>query len=319
MSGGTGVQSVEVIETIRTMASKVRVVVRFKNDPARAHAFCIKAFLGEDAAVGGATTIREAGFYTELAPRISMRVPACVGVVINHEERRGVLIMRDLISDGARFCSALEPFTPDLAAQSLEQIARLHVASTLLEQATWVPCRIQELAKTRSFTPEGVQTLLDDPRGNGLPARTRDAALLFAGMRVLADRNAHRPQTLLHGDCHAGNIYLTPDGPGFTDWQLIQRGDWAFDVAYHIAAILPVNVAEREERALLDHYLAMLRSLGGEPPGREDAWDEYRRAQIYGYFHWAITRRVEPGIIRIFIERLGAGVTRHETYRLLGL
>jgi aminoglycoside phosphotransferase (APT) family kinase protein len=160
---------------------------------------------------------------------------------------------------------------------------------------------------------------LDDSRGDGLPGRTRDAALLFAGMRILADRNANRPQTLLHGDCHASNIYLTPDGPGFTDWQLIQRGNWAFDVAYHIAAILPVDVAEREERALLDHYLTMLRSLGGEVPGREDAWDEYRCAQIYSYFHWAITRRVEPRIIGIFIERLGAGVTRHETYRLLGL
>jgi Ser/Thr protein kinase RdoA (MazF antagonist) len=248
-----------------------------------------------------------------------MRVPACVGVAIDHEEGCGVLIMRDLVADGARFCSALEPFTPGLAAQSLEQIARLHVASALLEHAPWVPCRIQELAQTRSFTPEGVQTLLDDPRGEGLPARTRSAALLFAGMRALADRNANRPQTLLHGDCHAGNLYLTADGPGFTDWQLIQHGNWAFDVAYHIAAILPVDVAEREERALLDHYLATLRSLGGETPGREDAWDEYRRAQVYGYFHWAITRRVEPRIIRIFIERLGAGVTRHETYRLLGL
>jgi hypothetical protein len=40
---------------------------------------------------------------------------------------------------------------------------------------------------------------------------------------------------------------------------------------------------------------------------------------VYGYYLWSITRRVEPAIINVFVGRLGASVTRHESYRLLGV
>jgi hypothetical protein len=40
---------------------------------------------------------------------------------------------------------------------------------------------------------------------------------------------------------------------------------------------------------------------------------------VYGYYLWAITRRVEPAITNVFVNRLGNAVARHESYRLLGL
>lgn len=321
VSGGGAIHSVELADEIRGMAAKLRIRVRFANAPERVHAFCLKAFLDDTAGAsdGGTTTIREARFYLELAPHTGMRVPGCANALIDERTGRGILILDDLIAAGARFCSARKAFTATQAAQSLEQIARLHAASHLLPTASWLPCRIEQLATTMRFTVEQVQPLLDDPRGDGLPARTRSAALLFAGIKALAARNAARPQTLLHGDCHPNNIYWTADGPGFADWQLVQRGNWALDVAYHIAAVLPVASAERDERVLLDHYLDARRACGGSAPDRDAAWDDYRAAQIYGYFHWAITRRVAPDITREMTQRLGAGVTRHETYRLLGL
>jgi aminoglycoside phosphotransferase (APT) family kinase protein len=146
-----------------------------------------------------------------------------------------------------------------------------------------------------------------------------DATLLLRGLQRLAERNAPLQQTLLHGDCHAGNIYKLKEGPGFTDWQLIQRGNWAQDVAYHIAGVLPSKTAELEERNLLNSYLDSLRLHGGEAPNREQAWDDYRCAQIYGYYHWAITSKVDPEITKTAFQRLGAGVTRHDSYKLLGL
>lgn len=319
-SGGATIASVALSETIRTMASKARIAVRFAHAPDRTHHYCLKAFLDDeaDATNGGITTIRESRFYLELAPRITMRVPRCINAVIDEAAQRGILAMNDLVADGARFCSALEPFSVDDAAQSLEQIARLHAAAPLLADAWWLPSRIDQLAASHFYTPEQIQPLLDDPRGEGLDAGTRSAAKLFAGIRALAARNARKPQTLLHGDCHAGNIYRTADGPGFTDWQLVQRGHWSLDVAYHIAAVLPVATAEREERRLLDHYLGTLQRLGGSAPDRESAWSDYQAAQPYGFFHWAITRRQPPEITREFTQRLGAGIARHGSYRLLG-
>ena len=92
-------------------------------------------------------------------------------------------------------------------------------------------------------------------------ARTRDAAVLIEGMNALARQDAELPQTLVHGDAHAGNIYQTAQGPGLIDWQLLQKGSWALDVAYHICAVLDAPVAEHEERRLMAHYLETLRAL----------------------------------------------------------
>jgi hypothetical protein len=318
VTGGAPVTAVETVEVIRTMATKVRFTASFDG---RVEAFCLKAFLDVDAetARGGAVSIKEADFYAELAPRLAVRVPTCVAAIVDRDAQLGVVIMRDLIRDGARFCTALEAFSADAAARSLEQLARLHANRAALEHTPWVRRRIGDFARGAYLPLPTLQQMLDGPRGEGLPSRTRDAGLLLAGMKALAVRDENRPQVLLHGDCHAGNIFQTADGPGLIDWQLLQRGGWALDAAYHISAVLSVEVAEKEERALLDHYLDTLRGLGGETPRREEAWEQYRMSAVYGYYLWAITRRVEPAIINVFVNRLGAAVTRHDSHRLLGL
>lgn len=320
VSGGSAVTWVGDLDTLETVAAKVRFGVRFANDPSTTHRFCLKAMVSpEKARAAGATAVREANFYVRIAPHLSMRTPRTIAV-IDHDEQRALLIMEDLVEAGATFCSALDPFTPDLAAQSLDQIARLHAAPHLLERNDWIPSRLAYLATAPHYDAAQLQAIMDTGRCAGLNARTGNAALLLAGMKRLAERFAGGAPTLLHGDCHAGNFYLTKEGPGLTDWQLIQRGNWAQDVAYHIAAVLPEEVAAREERALLGEYLERLRAHGGEGPASLDAaWDDYRAAQLYGYYHWAITRKVEPEIVDIFMQRLGSGIERHDSYTLLGL
>lgn len=321
VSGGDRVVDVRLVETIRTMATKVRIAVTFARKPGTPLALCIKAFLdpGEHAAPGGITILRESDFYEQIAPHLTMRTPSCVVAIADREAGIGFLVLEDLIVAGAHFCSALEPFGADDTARTLDQIARLHARSDLLTGRDWIPCRVEAIAKRPNFAAGPLQALMHDERRGDLPDRTADAALLLAGMKRLAERNAARPQTLLHGDCHAGNVYRVAQGPGFADWQLIQRGNWALDVAYHIASVLSEALAAGHERELLDHYLDALRRHGGSPPSREEAWDDYRCAQIYGYYHWAITTRQAPAITTTAFRRLGAGVTRHDSYRLLGL
>ena len=320
VSGGVAIESVEVVEVIKTMATKVRFAVRFAG-AGESRGFCLKGFLDVDAATskGGATTVREADFYGQLAPLISVRTPTCVSSIIDREDQQGVIIMRDLIKDGARFCTALEAFTVDQAAQSLEQIARLHVRGALLERFPWIDNRIAQLAQAQYVPQPLLQELLDGPRGVGLPARTRDAAVLITGMKALARQDAGQRQTLVHGDAHAGNIYRTAEGPGLIDWQLLQKGSWALDVPYHICAVLEAADAEREERRLLSHYLEAVRALGGDAPDPEVAWMQYRASIVYGFYLWSITRRVDPAITNVFVQRLGKAVTRHDSYRLLGV
>jgi Phosphotransferase enzyme family len=321
VTGGASITLVETVEVIRTVATKVRFKATFDGARDGSESFCLKGFLDIDPemARGGAVTVLEADFYTKLAPTLSVRVPECAATVIDREAQLGVVIMRDLIGQGARFCSALEAFSVDQAAQSLEQLARLHTSGAPLSDMPWVRRRIAELARAQYVPQPTLQEMLDGPRGEGLPTRTRNAALLIQALRALVVHDEANPQVLVHGDAHAGNIFRTAQGHGLIDWQLLQRGGWALDVPYHIAAVLAVEVAEKEERALLAHYLDAVRRLGGETPGAEEAWIQYRACVVYGYYLWSITRRVDPAIINVFMGRLGASVTRHDSYRLLGL
>lgn len=317
---GATVRAVETVEVIRTVATKVRFTVALDGARQNKQAFCLKGLLDVDAdmARGGAVTVLEADFYSELAPLLSVRVPDCVVTVVDRKSQFGVVIMRDLIAQGARFCSAMEAFSVEETAQSLEQLCRLHTGGVNLDKYPWLTRRVASFARGTYVPVPTLQQLLEGPRGEGLPSRTRNAQLLMQSMQALAELGATWPEVLVHGDSHAGNIFRTEEGPGLIDWQVLQRGGWALDVAYHIAAALPVELAETSERTLLKHYLDSVRRFGGTVPGEDEAWKQYRAAMVYGYYLWSITRRVEPDIINVFVNRLGQAVTRHDSFRLLG-
>ena len=318
VSGGKAVTEVDTVEIIRTMATKVRFTVRFDGRE-ELHAFCLKGFLdvGDAASQGGATTVLEADFYDKISPQVGVRAPECVAAIIDRDAPLGVIIMRDLIAQGARFCTALEAFTADEAAESLQQIAALHAGRGLLDSSPWINARVGQLARMTYITPAMLQEMLDGPRGVGLTPQIRRADRLIEGLKTLAEKDAGRDQFLVHGDSHAGNIFRTAEGPGLIDWQLLQRGGWALDVAYHINAVLPVEVAANEERRLLAGYLADMRARGFAMPGDDEAWAQYREAAIYGFYLWSITRRVDPEIVNLFVDRLGNAVTRLESHGLL--
>lgn len=319
VSGGSAVESVEVLEVIRTVATKVRFSVKFAGGDVQA--FCLKGLLDVDemTARGGPTCVLEADFYGKVAPLVRTVVPEAVATVIDREAQQAVTIMRDLIGQGALFCSALEPFTAGDAMMSLEQLSRLHARSDFLAGADWIRPRAAELAKMTYVTPQMLQELLDGPRGDNLSPEVRNAENLVAAMKALAERDAARPQFMIHGDAHAGNVFRKDGGLGVIDWQLLQRGGWALDVAYHLNAVLPVEIAEAEERRLLNEYLIMMRAHGMTMPPEEEAWAQYRESVVYGYYLWAITRRVDPPIIVQFTDRLGKAVMRHGSFGLLGV
>ncbi len=320
LSGGAKVESVELTDVIKAMAAKVRLAVTFAGEPATTYHLCLKGFLDHDlpGGAGGLTTLREADFYLKIAPHLAMETPHCPIVVTQRDKQQCVFVMEDMIHAGTHFFNALEPFNVDQTAETLEQLARLHVASPLLREHDWIPCRIEAVAGTQYLTPERLQELMLDERRGNLPEAVLSAERLLLGLKQLARWNADQPQTLLHGDCHPGNVYRTAAGKlGFTDWQLIQRGHWSLDVAYHLASVLPEAVAEQHEAQLLKHYLEAVQKHGGNAVDFDTAWLDYRRAQVYGYYQWAITQRVHPPITHQAFRRLGAAVARHGSYELL--
>lgn len=322
ISNGARVARVEIVDPLQINQLVKSTIVRFRAhfDDGTSAGLCLKGYLDRAEDKPAATAVRESRFYSELADKVTFRHPDPVAMPCDREAQHGIHYMRDMVEQGVHFCSALEPFDANRTARSLEQLARLHTSHLQLgpvQNLDWTGRQIDWLAEIMKV--EMLQGLLADERAEGIPEAQRDAPRLIAGLKALSAVDATRPAFLIHGDCHAGNVFETKDGAGLIDFELLQQGGWALDVAYHIAATLPVDVAEQEERNLLRHYLDTAKSLGGDVPDDEEAWNQYRVSPVYGFFLWGITRTVKREIINAFCNRLSHSVARHDSYKLLGV
>jgi hypothetical protein len=302
----------------------VATKVRFKIDvepmsnppPSR---WCVKGYWGKPDRYAGGD--HEGRFYSTLAATVPIQVPACDYTGTDPETGHTLILMHDLTADGSTFLTALSPYTVDLAAATLDQLALLHASRWRDQTLDGVPWLAPRISAFPDYIPADVlQSLLDGQRGNPLPASIKDATRLGAAMRRLGASTDGKPLSLIHGDAHAGNVYLRADGSvGIIDWQVVHQGTWACDVAYHIGAVLSVDDREKAERDLLAHYLDRLGTYGGEPPSWDEAWSEYRNFLVYGYFLWAMTRYVDEQITLEFVKRLGTAVAQHDSFEALGV
>ena len=305
------VRDVTVVETLVTQATKVRLVLDVAGvGDEEPMDICIKGIL-TPTQVPRTASVVETRFYRECAAHQPVRVPRCIYAALNLAGDNGVIVMHDEIAAGGMFLSALVPFTPEDTRQTLEQLARLHAAGwhdRPLFYRPWVPRFLDQIGAAPMMPLDRLQALLDGPKASRLPPAVKDAVRLQGGVGALAAQVRERPACLVHGDAHAGNIYRSAEGFGLVDWQVLQKGEWAQDVAYHLAAVLSPDDRRAHERTLLDHYRDRLAALGGPRLDADEAWLRYRAAMIYGYFLWAITQRVDPEITEVFTHRLGIAV-----------
>jgi aminoglycoside phosphotransferase (APT) family kinase protein len=102
--------------------------------------------------------------------------------------------------------------------------------------------------------------------------------------------NIAGPQTLLHGDVHPGNWYVTGDNRmGLYDWQCAARGGGARDVAYALSTHLTVEDRRAWERDLLARYCDRLAAAGCRVPNFEAALLAYRQQMLHAMFMWLVT------------------------------
>lgn len=320
---GTVVRRVEIVELLITQATKVRLKLEVEGGgSAVQREICIKGVLTDTGALPSASIV-ETLFYREGVGVLPVRSPKCLHASLNEDGTRGVIVMHDVIAAGGAFCSALDPFTPDQAMDGLEQLARLHVASMPGSTAFgfhWAYSFLDRISHQPLMPQENLQALLDGPRGAHLAPVVRDAVRLQRALERLAADVRDDPMCLVHGDAHAGNVYREADGAlGLVDWQILQKGSWAMDVGYHLAAVLTPDDRRMHERHLLAEYCTLVKSLGGADIDCDAAWRSYRIAMIYGYFLWAITRKVEPEIINAFVHRLGTAADDLHSFDLLGV
>jgi hypothetical protein len=83
------------------------------------------------------------------------------------------------------------------------------------------------------------------------------------------------PLSLLHGDSHLGNFFVTGEEMGLLDWQAAHWGKGIRDVQYFLIDSLPADVLAAHERELVDYYVQR-RAHHGAAVDPEQTWQEYR-------------------------------------------
>jgi hypothetical protein len=271
---------------------------------------------------------KEAKFYSELQPRLNMRLPECYAARADDASGRGVVLLEDLNRRGARFPGCIEPLSVDLIASGLDQLAHVHSRSW---EQQWIhsypiakfitPGTVQE-QYLRYWGVDRIQGCLDGPVGRVVPVAVRDAQRIYDGLWALQPFYQRGPFCLLHGDAHLGNSFVTADGQlGILDWQVYVIGPWAHDVSYALVGGLSVADRRRFERELLERYLDHMSRNGVPGLDPTEAWAAYRRFIAYGYWIWvrapAAQQTIENNIA--MSERFGAAMTDHDVFELLGV
>lgn len=318
---GALVTGVEIVEVLATQATKARLALAIEGGgPDVPDQICIKGVLTDTGAIPSASIV-ETLFYREAAAGLPVRVPTCLHASLNADGTRGVVVMNDVIAAGGKFCTALDSFTPEQAIDGLDQLAQLHAASVPGSASyafSWARSFLDMISHQPILPLDTLQALLDGPRGDRLNTPVRSAARLQTAIEHLAADVRAGTLCLVHGDAHAGNVYRDASGLlGLVDWQVLQKGSWAQDVAYHLGAVLTPEDRRKHERALLGEYLRRRKAFGGTDINPDTAWLSYRTAMAYGYYMWAITRKVEPAIIHEFVYRLGTAVDDLQSFDLL--
>lgn len=225
---------------------------------------------------------REARFYAALAREVPVRVPTPLWSGWGDEPGQYLMLLEDLAASGCRFPGASDPDPAGFAAALVDELARLHARywdwSQHAARHPWVA------GYSRSeWGPILMKAALDAFRDSSPPEFRAIAELYLErhpDFNDLLDRGVH---TLVHGDCHLGNLFRDGPRPGLLDWACIAHAPGIRDVAYFLCNSLPTGLRRAEERHLVDRYRAGLETAGVAAPSAADTWRDYRRLLLSGW------------------------------------
>ncbi|HSA49713.1 MAG TPA: aminoglycoside phosphotransferase family protein [Yinghuangia sp.] len=246
----------------------------------------------------GNTLAREPGFFAHLRNNVDIEAPRGYHGAADQASGRSIVLMEDLVATkGATFCTprttVTRPQIEDLVANMATWHARYWDAPELTAHASWLVMpsvhfrtldRLIQLRKRAEVGAARAESVI--------PATLLGTSFdrLYRAFEASAHLADEGPLTVLHGDGHIGNTYVTSEGRmGFTDWQITMKGSWAFDYTYTVTAALAVEDRREWEKDLLGFYLDELSAAGVKAPDFDVAWLAYRRQTFYPYLIWLYT------------------------------
>ncbi|MGR8979572.1 MAG: aminoglycoside phosphotransferase family protein [Gammaproteobacteria bacterium] len=201
----------------------------------------------------------EVRFYKEVAESIPVNCPAVLAG-FSKLGRGTTLVLTDITESGANPGHPEDTLNADQALMVVKQLARLHThfwnKAHIYPDFRWLSGPIRRME-------DGLGTALAVPlmqaglrkAGSAIPKSLHAPALRYARRRRRAMRYlSSGPKTLIHHDCHPGNIFWKDSKPGFLDWQLVRIGEGISDIAYFLATALEPETRLRHEAGFLAVY-----------------------------------------------------------------
>ena len=207
----------------------------------------------------------EIGFYCQLAGQLPVKRVRCLAA----SQQLGIgstLVLEDVCEQRAVAGQVGAVLTLSQTYCVIEQLAKLH--AQFWQRAhlhPWLKRSVRRLE-------DNLGSVLAAPlmrraltlAGQNVPASLHKPALAYASERRAIMALLHdAPLTLVHHDCHTGNLFWhNAQQVGFLDWQLVRLGEGVGDVAYLLATALEPALRCQHETALLNHYRRCLAALG---------------------------------------------------------
>ena len=228
----------------------------------------------------------ECHFYERAAARVPFRVPN--PYIVADEGSHFVLGLENLHADpSVRLFTNLdmiEGVDLPLAQKCLSAFAALHAEFHGLdasERASVLPPDLHPFASpsARELSPLLSRASVYACHRKHPDVFDRDVVQLYTRAidkyDALLDYWFSGSLTLIHGDSHLGNFFVSGDEMGMLDWQAVQWAKGIRDVQYFLINSMPETLLAEHEHTLIEHYVAELARNGVEL-SVDDAFAQYR-------------------------------------------
>jgi aminoglycoside/choline kinase family phosphotransferase len=236
----------------------------------------------------------EVRFYNEVARSVSVSVPHFLAAQSKFG-RGATLVLTDMTELGVTLGSPGDALTFPQAALVVEQLANFHARfwnkENLEHTYRWLAGpvrRLEDFLGTAMAVPLMKRGL--HQAGELVPSTLHAKAVHYARHRRQAMRFlTEAPQTLVHHDCHPGNLFWNQTQPGLLDWQLIRLGEGISDIAYFLSTALNPETRRLHEANLIAIYAQCLGNNGIAGIDVKMLLQRYRAHLIYPFEAMIVT------------------------------
>ncbi len=231
---------------------------------------------------------KEARFYAELAGELPVRVPRPYHAAYGDSSSEYIMVLEDLFAIGCSLPTPSDPGALDHARQVVRGQARFHAhlwqSARFESDLSWIlPPLRSEIGTTL------VEKALEMFGAEMPPVFTELGRLYVDHNEAVSDLWEQGETTLVHGDCHIGNLFLDGGQIGFLDWAVMNRGPGMRDFAYYLSNSVETDLRRAEEKNLLELYRQTLAQAGIAPPDSDPLWRRYRLHCPYSWVSATVT------------------------------